>query len=186
MCLLNCSFGQFNVFIKKIKKISLPFIAKDDTFDMYHADDDVFVISETDFEKYLMIENDTLVNIKDFSAPIGYHKYIAVGKFDVYDNLLGVLYYRNIINEKGNDIQELMMCVFTKKGELISSYPISGFYTAEKKTFFATIFSEQNIEISFYKLETQEERFGISYLINENVVEKKNLYITQGGLIQQK
>ena len=186
VCFFNCSFGQFNVFIKNFKKCSLPFVIKDATFDIYQAEDDVYAISEIDFAKYLMMKNDTFINLKEFSAPTGYHKYIAVGKFDLYDNLLSVLYYRYIINEKGNHIQELMLCVFTKKGELISTYPVSGYYTAEKKIFFSTIFSEEDIEISFYKLEISEDRFGISYLISENVIEKRNLYITKEGIIQQK
>ena len=181
---ISCSFGQFEAFINNFTKISLPFIIKEETFDIYHSNDDRYVISEEDFVKYLMMKGDTF-NTKGV-APIGYHKYIAVGKFDLYDNLLSVLYYRYIINEKGNHIQELMLCVFTKKGELISTYPVSGYYTAEKKIFFSTIFSEEDIEISFYKLEISEDRFGISYLISENVIEKRNLYITKEGIIQQK
>ena len=177
LCAFNYSFGQFNTFIKNFKKCSLPFVIKEATFDMYQAEDDVYAISEMDFAKYLIMKNDTLINFKEFSELNGYHKYIAVGKFNIYDNFIGVLYYK---------IQELMLCVFTKKGELISTYPISGYYTAENKAFFATIFSEKNIEISFYKLETREDRFGISSWINENVIEKKNLYITQEGIIQQK
>ena len=179
ICFFNCSFGQFNTFIKNFKKCSLPFIVTDVTFDMYHSEDDRYVISEEDCVKYLTMKNDTVINLKEFSAPIGYHKYIAIGKFDVYDNFLGVLYYRYLIDKEENHIQELMLCVFTKKGELMSTYPISGFYMAKNKVFYSTIFSEENIEILFYNLGTYD-------FITENVIEKKNLYITKEGFIQNK
>ena len=178
ICLLNCSSGQFGTFINNFKNSSLPFAIIASTFDIYQADEDVYVISEADFVKYLMMEGDTFINIKGL-APIGYHKYIAVGKFDVYDNLLGALYFRRINSEKGN-ISELMLCVFTKEGKLISTYPISGYYTAENIQFYSTIFSEENIEILFYRLKINDE------FTSENVIEKKNLYITKDGLIQQR
>jgi len=178
ICFFNCSFGQFNAFIKNFKKCSLPFIAKAETFDMYTSDDP-YVISETDFVKYLMMENDTFINIKG-SASIGYHKYMAVCKLGVYNDFLGVLYFRYIINEEGNHIQELMLCIFTKKGKLTSAYPISGYYTANNKQFYSTIFSEENIEILFYRLDINDE------FTSENVIEKKYLYITKEGLIQSR
>ena len=185
ICLLNCSSGQFDSFINNFKEISLPFTIKGETFDRNSVREDLYVISEEDFVKYLMMEGDTFINVKG-SAPIGYHKYTEVGKFDVYDDFLGVLYFRTIDGEDGSKILELMLCVFTKKGELISAYPISGFYTAENITFDSTIFSAENIEISIYKFETHEDRFGTFYLRSENVIEKKNLYITKDGLIQQR
>ena len=186
LCLLSCSSGQFDVFINNFKTISLPFLIIDETFDRTAVREDLYVISEEDVVKYLMMENDTFVNIKESSVRTGYPKYMAVGKFNVYDDFLGVLYFRTIDREDGNIILELMLCVFTKKGKLISTYPISGTYTAEKLKFFSTIFSAENIEISFYQMETHEDRFGIYYTTSEEVFETKNLYISKEGLIQQR
>jgi len=151
---------------------------------MYYAEDDRYVISENDFMKYLMMENDTFVNIKGTKV-IGTHKYLAVCKFDVYDNFLGVLYYRTVNDENGNLIQELMLSVFTKKGKLISAYPISGFYITKRISFDATIFSAENIEISLYTLEPYEDRWGTWYTRSEDITYKKYLHITKEGLIQQ-
>ena len=180
LCLFSssCSFGQFNTFINNFKNCSLPFITTASTFDIYHASYNRYVISETDFAKYLMMEGDTFISIKG-SAPIGYHKYIAVGKFDIHNNFLGALYFRTIDTEDGDMILELMLCVFTKEGILLSVYPISGFYKSENIQFYSTIVSEENIEISFYNFETYD-------FISENVIEKKYLYITKKGLIQQR
>ncbi len=177
---LNYSFGQFNNFVNKFKKCSLPFSVNDETFDMCHSDGDRVVISEENFIKYLAIENDTFLNLKE--SPLektGYHKYLAVCKFDVYNDYLGLLYFRRINSDKGNNILELILCIFTKKGKLISTYPISGYYTAENKQFYSTIFNEENIEILFYDLNTYD-------FIDENVKEKKHLYITKEGVIKQK
>ena len=186
ICFLNISFGQFNDFINRFKHCSLPLVIKEETFDIYHSDDDRVVISEEDVVKYLMLESDTFINIKKSSEKTGYHKYIAVCKFDVHNDFWGVLYFRTLNRDDGNKILELMLSVLTKKGKLISTYPISGFYTAENIAFDATIFNAENIEILFYKLETHKDRFGTFYLRSENIIEKKYFYITKQGLIQSK
>lgn len=186
ICFCNCSLGQFNTFINNFKECTLPFVVEAATFDIYHSNDDRYVISEKDVVKYLMTEGDTFTNIKESPLKSGYHKYIAVCKFDVYNDFLGVLYFRTINSADGNIILELMLCVFTTKGKLISACPISGYNTAEEKVFYSTIFSEENIEILFYGLELVEDRFGISYQTGEDVIDKKYLYITKEGVIQQK
>jgi hypothetical protein len=169
-CLYN-SFGQFNTFIKNFQKCSLPFITNASTFDIYSSENP-YIISEKDFITFLMMENDTFMNDKNYSLKNDYHKYMAVGKFTIYNNFIGLLYYRNIAGiEMTVSKLELMLCVLDKKGKLISSVPISGANMQEDIEFYSTIHSEDNIEM-LYSTKNKEG--------------KKYFFITKEGLIVEK
>jgi len=175
--IINFSMGQLNSFISNFKVCVLPFTVNASTFDIY-ASEEPYVISENDIISYLLMDNDTFVNIKASSLKNPYPKYMAVGRFKIYDELLGILYFRNIISND-NEILELMLCILNKKGKLISTYPISGYCITENKKFYSTIFNENNIEILFYNLDTHD-------YINKNIIEKKHIFITKEGMIQEK
>lgn len=169
-------YGQFNVFEKKFVEISLPFKIGESTFDIY-ASEDPYIISEKEFKTYLMMENDSFLLVKNSLSldKNTYPDYFAVGKFNIYTDYIGLLYYRSYI--RNNKIYlELILTVFDKKGVLISAIPISKIDAKEDISFYSTIHNGTNINIDIFEKDD-----------DGNKINKEKLYqITNNGNILEK
>lgn len=158
--LSNYIYGQFNVFEKNFVEISLPFEVGENTFDIY-ASEDPYIISEKEFKTYLVSKNDSFLLTKN-SLSLNkntYPDYFAVGKFNIYNNYIGLLYYRSYIR---NDkiYSELILTVLEKKGVIISAIPISKIDAEENISLYSIIYDGDNINIDIFEKDDDGDKIN--------------------------
>ena len=105
-------------FISKFNTPSFPIVCPGGCSD--RASNDPNNITKEEFEKFLLANDDIWIYDYDFYYNTGC-------RFKIESSFIGLIYFRaylpeNIMEEKA----ESVLCIFNKKGQLISSLPIQG------------------------------------------------------------
>lgn len=171
----NKSFAQFSKFQSHFNKVTLPFITKANSFDVW-ASEDPYLISEDEFKTFLLYQGDSFLVVKNSLKlkKSGYSDYFSVGKFTLNDNFICLLYYRTFMTNENQFLFELMITVFDQKGNLISSLPISGLNTKNNEVFYCNIEKDKTIIIKYFIFPDEEFKYQKNYSISSNgyIVEK--------------
>jgi len=163
---LSSLSAQTTSFYSHFRKIELPFITKDDSFDLYHSNDP-YIFSENELNKFLISKSDSFL-IEKNNLNIVFntnYDYFTVGQFTIDNGVNCFLYYRNYI-EKGPEYTiELILITLNQEMKVICSLPVSILYT--KKDIFSDckIDIDGNILINYFSSSTQKflktEKFTI-------------------------
>lgn len=170
--------AQVSELIAHFNTTKLPFATDIDSFDIW-ASDDPYIISEREFETYLLQEGDQYLQIRNASKlrNFGYYNYFAVGKFSLSNDIISLLYYRSYGSGENDIFLELILVIFDKNGNLISSLPISGLDTKKSETYYCTIKEDgKTIIVKYYTSPEEEFKFQKEYNILESgiVIEKSD------------
>jgi len=169
LLVINCCAQQipsdFDKFISNFKKCDLLiepskfFLVNEENMQTKH-------ISKNEFDKYLRTAQDNLWKFtNDFD-------YIYGARFIVFDQYIGLFYGRYYMPENiDKQIGEIVLCVFSKEGKMISNIPVGGGY-GDNLTFSSIIHSPLDIEVNY-----------IEYQKNKEKKYTKHYSITKDGLI---
>ena len=160
-------------FFNHFKKIELPFISKDDTFDFYNADEP-YIFGENELIEFLMVKSDSFLIEKNKLNILfnNNYDYFTVGQFMIDNGVNCALYYRNYI-EKGPEYTiELILVTLNSDKTVINSIPVSVLYT--KKDIFSDSIIEQNgnIRINYFFSSTQKMIKTENYKIDKDGIVK--------------
>jgi hypothetical protein len=170
-CNSQVSNENFNRFIVKFSKCTLP-ISTDDYFNsMQIYANNACNIEQLEYNTYLKL-NDGWKYEMYSKEKSSYYNFVIGCRFDLNGNKVGLLYFRAFFSDNELDEKmELILSIFNNEGTLISHIPISGRY-GDSFSFSSIIHNSDDIEINY-----------IDYQSNATNKYTKHYRITQAGLI---
>lgn len=152
LCLLITSniLSQKTLFFNYFKSIELPFRTDISSFDICASENNI-KLSESDIEKYLLLDADEFL-IRKYNQALernSYYDFFPVGKIIMKSHLM-ILYYRSYKTVSNDFYAELMACIFDVKSNLCQTLSLSKMDTQLGIFTFCVISENGDISIRYY------------------------------------